>query len=114
VAGEAVVLKPNAQVGFSTVLRGGGQSTISSWWGCGENVGAESLRTSGVRRRALAPVLAAVVAAPAPPAVFPSHSAFAVGPATGHHPSTGRGCAPGFMVRLDPAASRRVHAFRVA
>jgi hypothetical protein len=98
--GEAVVLKPNARVSLSFVLHDGGRSTISSWWGCGENVDAEISRTSGVRRWA--------------PTVLPSRPAFAVRPASGHHPSTRRGCTSGSVVGLDPANDERVHTFHAA
>jgi hypothetical protein len=73
---------------LSVVLHDGGRSTISSWWGHGENIGTESPRTSGVRRRAPAPVSAAVIASPVLLAVFPSWPVFTVRPAPGHHPPT--------------------------
>jgi hypothetical protein len=47
VASEAVILEPDAQLGFSIVLRGLGRSTISSRCGCNEDISAESLWTSG-------------------------------------------------------------------
>jgi hypothetical protein len=100
VAGEAIVFKSYTWVGLLAVLHDGGGGAIPSLGIRSENAGAEGLRTSGVRRRALAPVLTVVVAAPTPPAVLPSRSAFAVRPASGP------------VVRVDLAVSGRAHALR--
>jgi hypothetical protein len=43
------------------------------------------VRTSGVRRRASAPIFTAIIAAPTPPVLLPSRSAFAARATDGHH-----------------------------
>jgi hypothetical protein len=96
VAGEAIVFKPYTWVGLLVVLHDGGGGAIPSLGSRSENAGAEGLRTSGVRRRPPAPVLTVVIAAPTPPAVLPSRSAFALRPASG----------PVVRVDLQPAGER--------